>query len=200
MIQRHRSELTRVAAATQKRRDAAFARQHHDAVRAPEERTVRRHRRAVEAEVNGHREVVHFGLRSARRCALRAVSASLRTEGEGEHQQRIRKRVFRAAGLPVRALRSARWSARALDVHAGTYVEVFLIFGVNRRSSWQLCHILLKQAGRARANQMSQPTQIDATDRPGARFQGSHRDGSSRPLALNARRASKHAPPVETLT
>ena len=68
MIQRHRSELTQVAAATQKERDAAFARQHHDTVRAPEERAVRCHRRAVEAEVNGHREVVHFGLRSARRC------------------------------------------------------------------------------------------------------------------------------------
>ena len=180
MIQRHRSELTQVAAATQKQRDAAFARQHHDAVRAPEERAVRCHRRAVEAEVNGHREVVHFGLRSARRCALRAVSASLRTEGEGEHQQRIRKRLFFVPSGAARARAAVRrWPARALDVRAGTYVEVFLLFGVYWRAALTALSILLEGTGGARA---SQPTQIHATDRPGARFLGSHRDGSSRPL------------------
>ena len=53
------------------------------------------------------------------------------------------------------------------------------------------------ETGEARA---SQPTQTDATDRPGARVQGSHRDGSSRPLAgfalmhaaRRARRLGKH--------
>ena len=131
----------------------------------------------------GRRGAVHFAP-SARRCGQKGNTR----RGSGSD-------CLSCSGAARARASLRRWSARALDVHAGTYVEVFLIFGVNRRSSWQLCHIP-SETGGARA---SQPTQNDATDRPGAWFQGPHRDGSSRTargFALNARRS---APPVEHL-
>ena len=45
-------------------RGRTHVRKHHNRIRAPEQLTVRRHRGAVHAEVDGHREVVHFGLRA----------------------------------------------------------------------------------------------------------------------------------------
>ena len=131
----------------------------------------------------GRRGAVHFAP-SARRCGQKG-NTSRGSESD----------CLSCSGAARARASLRRWSARALDVHAGTYVEVFLIFGVNRRSSWQLCHIP-SETGGARA---SQPTQIDATDRPGARVQRSHRDGSSRPLGPSMHAARRRARPVERL-
>ena len=122
-----------------------------------------------------------------------AVSASLRTEGERSRGSENMLR-YGTSGCPVRALRSA--AGRRVHWKSRRYLRlVFLIFGVKGGRHWRLCQFFWReQAARGRANRR---TQIDATDRPGARVQGSRRDGSSRTLpsymhaARRARRLGK---------
>ena len=59
--------------------------EHHNRIRAPEQLAVRRHRGAVHAEVDGHREVVHRGLRSALRSARRCECVQCRCGVIGFH-------------------------------------------------------------------------------------------------------------------
>ena len=117
-------------------------------------------------------------------CGRRAAAT-----GASHRARRCRKKEHAAgsescclscrAGCPVRALRPPL----VLRVHwASTQVLtlVLLSFGVNREGgTGGSVNSSGTGTGGARA---SQPTQIDATDRPGARVQGSHRDGSSQPL------------------
>ena len=168
MIQRHRSELTQVAAATQKERDAAFARQHHDAVRTPEERTIRRHRGAVEAEVNGHREVVHFGLRSARRCEWSLLSRRQRVVAEtrGGGSEAAVSRAERAAPC-ARFVR--RWSCACIG-SPRRYLRWSFCFWCDSGGQTLAALSHSSETGGARA---SQPTQIRKSMRRIGRAHGS---------------------------
>ena len=108
-------------------------------------------------------------------------------------QRGIRKRLsFVPSWLPRARASVRRWSARALEVHAGTYVEVLLIFGVE----WRVARAALShssETGGAR-----EPTDANRCDgsvgrtvpgiSPGRLFPTAHG------LCPHARRASSTLP------
>ena len=126
----------------------------------------------------GRRGAVHFAP-SARRCGQK-----------GNTSRGSASDCLSCSGAARARASLRRWSARALDVHAGTYVEVFLIFGVNRRSSWQLCHIP-SETGGARASQPTQNRRDGSAGRTGPGVSPGRLFPTAR--TLSARRASKRA-------
>jgi len=88
-----------------------------------------------------------------RRGAANAASHRARRCGQKEHAGEDPKAaVSLDERLPRARAAVRRWSTFAFEVHAGTYVEVFLIFRVYWRAAWTALSILLEQAARARAN------------------------------------------------
>ena len=91
----------------------------------------------------------------------RAVSASLRPEGERSAGSESCC-LFVPRGLPRAHASLRRWSTFVFEVHAGTYVEVFLIFGVYWRAALTALSILLAGTGGARASH--EPTDANRRD------------------------------------
>jgi hypothetical protein len=91
----------------------------------------------------------------------RAVSASLRPEGERSAGSESCC-LFVPRGLPRAHASLRRWSTFVFEVHAGTYVEVFLIFGVYWRAALTALSILLAGTGGARASH--EPTDVNRCD------------------------------------
>ena len=131
----------------------------------------------------GRRAAAHIAP-SARRCGQKHDDAA----GDPKAAVSLDEQLPRARA----AVR--RWSTFAFEVHAGTYVEVFLIFGVNWRASLTALSILLAGTGGARASH--EPTD-DANRRDGSagRTGPGISPGRLFPTArgIHARRASKRA-------
>ena len=105
--------------------------------------------------------------------------------------RRIRKLLpYVPSGLPRARAAVRRWSTFAFEVHAGTYVEVFLIFGVNWRAALTALSILLAGTGGARASR--KPTGRKSMRRIGRAHGSRGLAGTALPdrSGLNARRAS----------
>ena len=110
-------------------------------------------------------------LACGRRCGRRGAAHIAPSARRCGQQESIRKLLSLVpSGLPRARAAVRRWSTFAFEVHAGTYAEVFLIFGVNWRAAWTALSILLAGTGGARASREPRANRrkIDATDRPGS--------------------------------